>query len=306
MRRSFGQGLGGSGGGGRGGGGVIRNVHRAVRTTMGAGGSHGSSAEPHAHATSTRSTTSNNRNQPVNTTLSLSSTSLPCSYLNNSYMASPPNCPFTMSGDDFDWEYVDHEFESLHGDDIMFGSVPSNEEISHAVTSLQDSFKIGSELDWIEPSMNLCNSTSTLQVPSSDKVYEAFHLLQTEPSVQRMVISLSSDKAVWNAVMNNDVVREIREAVTEGKSISEGSGDSVNDTNPVTQVLRWIFVNTKDKVIEVVEKITKIVNELVQHMNKGKTDTNGSIDSFQEKLKSSFFLSIMVLLIVVVSRSRKC
>lgn len=171
-----------------------------------------------------------------------------------------------------------------------------------------------------------------------------------------MVISLSSDKAVWNAVMNNDVVREIREAVTEGlyslvytcwsvydlhfiqrnvlanidhyvllscffenciviilflglsttgKSISEGSEDSVNDTNPVTQLLRWMFVNTKDKVIEVVEKITKIVNELVQHMNKGKTDTNG-VDSFQEKLKSSFFLSIMVLLIVVVSRSRKC
>nr|GFC60158.1 hypothetical protein [Tanacetum cinerariifolium] len=121
-----------------------------------------------------------------------------------------------------------------------------------------------------------------------------------------MVMSLSSDKAVWNAIMNNDAVREIREAVTEGTSISEGSGDSVKDTNPVIQVLRWMFVNTKDKVIEVVEKITKIVNELVQHMNKGKTDTNGGIDLFQEKLRSSFFLSIMVLLIVVVSRSRKC
>ncbi|GKC83718.1 hypothetical protein Tco_1139435 [Tanacetum coccineum] len=134
MRRSFGQGMGGSGGGGRGGGGVIRNVHRAVRTTM--GGSHGSSLEPHAHATTTRTTS--NRNQPVNTTLSLSSSansSLPCSYLNNSYMA--PNCPFSMSGEDFDWEYVD-ECESVHDDDIMFGSVPSDEEVSHAVTSLQE------------------------------------------------------------------------------------------------------------------------------------------------------------------------
>nr|GEX88838.1 hypothetical protein [Tanacetum cinerariifolium] len=88
------------------------------------------------------------------------------------------------------------------------------EKVSSPTTS---SFKIGSDqLDWIEPSMKLCNSTSTLQVPSSDQVYEAFHLLKTEASVQRMVMSLSSDKAVWNAIMNNDAVREIREAVTEG------------------------------------------------------------------------------------------
>lgn len=31
-----------------------------------------------------------------------------------------------------------------------------------------------------------------------------------------MVISLSSDKAVWDAVMNNEVVRELRESVNEG------------------------------------------------------------------------------------------
>ncbi|GJZ65653.1 hypothetical protein Tco_0622349 [Tanacetum coccineum] len=306
--------------------------HRAVRTTNGR-----FSRLALNPSTCTTTRTTSNRNQPVNTTLSLSSSansSLPCSYLNNSYMA--PNCPFSMSGEDFDWEYVD-ECESVHDDDIMFGSVPSDEEVSHAVTSLQEvlepvsfeqlikdretddgtddgvekvsspttsSFKIGSELDWIEPSMKLCNSTSTLQVPSSDQVYEAFHLLKTEASVQRMVMSLSSDKAVWNAVMNNDVVREIREAVTEGTSISEGSGDSVKDTNPVIQVLRWMFVNTKDKVTEVVEKITKIVNELVQHMNKGKTDTNGGIDSIKKALKL-FLSSIMVHLIVFVSRSQQ-
>lgn len=36
--------------------------------------------------------------------------------------------------------------------------------------------------------------------------------------MQRMVISLSSDKAVWEAVMNNEVVREIRDLYNNGTS----------------------------------------------------------------------------------------
>jgi len=42
-----------------------------------------------------------------------------------------------------------------------------------------------------------------------------FHIL-----MQKMVVSLSSDKAVWEAVMNNDVVREIRDLYNNG--ISQG------------------------------------------------------------------------------------
>lgn len=37
-----------------------------------------------------------------------------------------------------------------------------------------------------------------------------------------MVISLSSDKAVWDAVMNNEVVREIKDLYNNG--ISQGIG----------------------------------------------------------------------------------
>lgn len=31
-----------------------------------------------------------------------------------------------------------------------------------------------------------------------------------------MVISLSSDKSVWEAIMNNEAVRELRDSVYEG------------------------------------------------------------------------------------------
>lgn len=33
-----------------------------------------------------------------------------------------------------------------------------------------------------------------------------------------MVISLSSDKAVWDAVLNNEAVREIRDSLKQGLS----------------------------------------------------------------------------------------
>lgn len=41
----------------------------------------------------------------------------------------------------------------------------------------------GSVSDWIEPSMHICNS-KLLQSYGSNRVYDAFHLLQTEPSIQ--------------------------------------------------------------------------------------------------------------------------
>lgn len=36
------------------------------------------------------------------------------------------------------------------------------------------------------------------------------------PLFQRMVISLSSDKDVWNAVLNNEAVRELKESFNAG------------------------------------------------------------------------------------------
>lgn len=42
---------------------------------------------------------------------------------------------------------------------------------------------VGSEVDWMEPSLNIYNSR-LVQRCGSNKVYDAFQLLQTEPSVQ--------------------------------------------------------------------------------------------------------------------------
>ena len=73
------------------------------------------------------------------------------------------------------------------------------------------------------------------------------------------------------------------------------------------KVLSWMYLSTKEKAIEMVEKITKTVNELIWPMGdaeKPKKDTNDvRTHSFEEKFTSFFLLTVIVLLIVVVTRA---
>ncbi|XP_010555612.1 PREDICTED: uncharacterized protein LOC104825057 isoform X2 [Tarenaya hassleriana] len=239
--------------------------------------------------------------------------------------------------------YDDFEWVSEEGSDeeFVFGCVPSLDEVQDAVCALQQVFdgsphphlvrdkfecndnetsritssngmfhsasSSGSDLDWLEPSMQLCHAR-TLQSHGYDHVYNAFHLLQTEPSVQRMVVSLSSDKAVWDAVMNNEVVQEIRELYNTG--ISRGndelsSDDTPGEDNPATDFIRWVFDNTKAKAMEVFEKILKLATEFF--IKKPDESSNGKDIRanawLEEKLRTSVLLSVVVLLVVIVSRA---
>ncbi|KAK1576978.1 hypothetical protein Q3G72_018019 [Acer saccharum] len=257
----------------------------------------------------------------------------------------------TSNGSD-DWVYVDEisDDDKSYGfvvDESVLGPVPSLDEVNNAVSAIQQAFdpvsyshlvrdkfgsnlekdvvdqmssssglghcvaSIGSELDWMEPDP-YSSYTRMLQPYGYDRVYDAFHLLQTEPSIQRMVISLSSDRDVWNAVLNNKVVRELKEsfdaAESNGSEI-ESSGETCDDSNPAMDIVKWIFNNTKAKVVEVIEKITNIVNELFKPPGDEKA-TNGAAtavatDPFEEKLRTSFLLSIVVLLVVFVTRASK-
>lgn len=83
-------------------------------------------------------------------------------------------------------------------------------------------------------------------------------------------------------------------------SLNEAS----NDENAATNVLSWIFINTKAKVMELIDKITSLVNELFQHPG-SETTTEAASDPFEKNLRASFMVSVVVFLIVVVSRARR-
>ncbi|XP_042991619.1 uncharacterized protein LOC122318393 [Carya illinoinensis] len=328
--------FGGKGMGGGSGGSMLRTVGRAVGTARTTGVAAGAALQesisssgntPHTSI----SPTSRPTHKPSSSSqLSLSSTS-PFASHNVAISATSgiPTWPPPLSqSDELDWVSVDGSEDKRplgYFDDFVLGPVPSMDEVQDAVSALQQVFDpasyckavpsvdngvadqvtspTGLELDWVEPSLHLCNSR-ILQTQGSNRVYNALHLLQTEPSVQRMVISLSSDKLVWDAVLNNEVVRELRESYSavENKEL-QSPNESSEDSNEVANILRWIFDNTKAKVMEVIENITKLMNELFQSPDNQKT--TGATDPFKEKLKASFMLSVVVLLIVVVSRAHK-
>ncbi|KAI7740463.1 hypothetical protein M8C21_003687 [Ambrosia artemisiifolia] len=277
MRRSFGP----MGGGGD--GGMLKTVHRAMRAGS---ATHGASHEPFSHSTTNNSPT---------------------------YRPSSSNNKNNLNTISFSSNHHDHPYPSSsinQYDDFVFCTVPSMDEVHHAVSSLQQVLNpptifhdSGWDFDWIEPSTSMLKAHC-----GSECVYDAFHLLQTEPSVKKMVMSLSSDKSVWEAVMNNEAVRELRDSVYEAnKSILGDVVDSSDGPTPVLDVLQWILVNTKAKLMDLVKKTTEMVNRLFQStINEKANDQEGAkTEPFEKIVRSSFFLSVMVLLIVVVTRTCK-
>ncbi|KAH6835568.1 hypothetical protein C2S53_000043 [Perilla frutescens var. hirtella] len=268
-------------------------------------------------------------------TLSSSSSALFPSLINLpiSAASSPSWVPSsTVCSDESEWERVDiiEGETAARGfyEDYLFGTVPSSDEVQHAVSALQQALGsssyreakqaeatnndyavevansicvdekmislAGSEMDWIEPSQNLYGS-KMLKDPRSDMVCNAFHLLETEPCVQRMVVSLSSDKAVWDAVLKNEVVKELRGSIHRvGKSSNEGS-DGSNGGGDEDDILSWIVMFAKAKIMQLLNKITELVNNVFVE-KKG--------NSLDEKVRSSFFLSIVVVIIVVLARTK--
>ncbi|URE06476.1 hypothetical protein MUK42_27360 [Musa troglodytarum] len=106
-------------------------------------------------------------------------------------------------------------------------------------------FSTESESDWIEPAMHLFSSNSS-QSKQCEKVYDAFNLLKISPSIQRMVVSLSSDKAMWDAVMKKEAVQELKKCFCEVGDDETASADG--DPDIAIGTLRWILHSTKAKV----------------------------------------------------------
>jgi hypothetical protein len=151
-------------------------------------------------------------------------------------------------------------------------------------------------VDWIEPSLQLCN-TSLLQPFMLDRLYDAFHVFQTDPSVQRMVMSLTSDKAVWDAVMNNEVVREL---ISNAERSEEDSGSAAN-------FLRRLFERSAVKIMDAMERVTKYVTDLFNVVPGDETVVLASgAAPKMEKLQMTVLLAIVVLLIVLVTRVTRC
>ncbi|KAK7293400.1 hypothetical protein RJT34_16265 [Clitoria ternatea] len=185
---------------------------------------------------------------------------------------------------------------TLYLSNHVFHSVPSQREVQDAVSALQK---------FIQP---LSSSSRLQQISGSydprvvmpqgyKRLYDALQLLQADPAIMRLVVSLSSDKAFWDAVLSNVLHQKLLELP-----------DSVRCRRPQISEQNefgwsWILEIIKGKISELIESFQSLMNDLFQSPNM--ENAAASAAELDEKVRSSFLLSIVILLVVVMARSQK-
>ncbi|KAF5775571.1 hypothetical protein HanRHA438_Chr13g0624511 [Helianthus annuus] len=179
-----------------------------------------------------------------------------------------------------------------------FGHVPSRTEVQNAIYDLQ---RVMNGYGEIMEQWNYDDSTSVMKSLGQKRLLDAYHHLQTDPFVQRLVLSISSDIRVWDAILKNDAVQDLRGSLPLAEA-DEECATYMHEPNSTSAIVKWIFAVMKSKIIQLVEKLEVFVFETLYHVSK-KTTSTSKHDILEEKVRSSLLLSIVVLVIVVVTRS---
>ncbi|KAL6633850.1 hypothetical protein ACP70R_026521 [Stipagrostis hirtigluma subsp. patula] len=293
---------------------LLRLTSRAVRSSsaLGGGGASTSAASPRP------------RNVAGGRPLRASSPPPPSAVAAATYWESRA---LRRDGEEDDWEEVvaggadtapdPGEPEEEEEYRVVFWSPPTIDEVTGAVSSIQQVFEnpfgvdtditnrqtallstsghssgnsSGSD-DWIEPAAYVLNSTALLSREHRN-VLDAFRLLQKDPTVQKMVMSLSCDKAVWDAVMNNEAVQDFRRSLHNGKE----KGRKGNSDSPA-EVLKWILDSAQAKVLEFLDNVMKIVNMLIHPRSDEEKP-----DMYSDTVKASLMLTVFVFIVVAIAR----
>uniref|UniRef100_A0A0E0NIQ5 Uncharacterized protein n=2 Tax=Oryza TaxID=4527 RepID=A0A0E0NIQ5_ORYRU len=180
----------------------------------------------------------------------------------------------------------------VFGDPFRAHSYETEEQSALSTSVHSSSGNSSGSDDWIEPAAYALNSTALL-TREHRNVLDAFRLLQKDPNVQKMVMSLSCDRAVWDAVMNNEAVQEFRRSFQDDK---EAAGRKGNPGGPAG-VLKWILGNTQAKIMEFMNNIMKIVNMLFHS-----DDDEAKPDLYTDAVKVSFMLSVFIFIVVAIAR----
>ncbi|KAJ4775162.1 Cation/H(+) antiporter 11 [Rhynchospora pubera] len=207
----------------------------------------------------------------------------------------------------------------------VFGPAPSEPEAEAALTALvqvftqmsypgtaRDSQPIRVEQgnlqgtavssNQVRPEVHAGNSTrsSGLRLSAStsnglDKIRNSLDLLNWNPSIQKVVISLSTDKAVWDAIMKNEAVQELHKYLIQAGRNEPLAFVGQDDFLP--GILRWIIDTSKTKIVELINQLSDLIGALFR--SRGPDEATEIVN---DVIKSAFMLTVMVLIVVVVSR----
>ncbi|KAF5732899.1 hypothetical protein HS088_TW17G00432 [Tripterygium wilfordii] len=187
---------------------------------------------------------------------------------------------------------------------FVFGSVPSQFEVESAMAALQSLMQlISSSGPAFSLFQQLFNGRDVRALISHGygRLIDAFHLLQTDPSVKRLVVSLAYDKAVWSAIMDNEVVRKLRASYrSDGIEKPQKSNE---EPDCAMQFLLWIMETIKAKIADLIEKFHALTGDVLHAIDK---EPNPEIrETLLEKVRSSLLVTIVIMLIIVFDRIQR-
>ncbi|XP_049380747.1 uncharacterized protein LOC125845304 [Solanum stenotomum] len=193
--------------------------------------------------------------------------------------------------------------------DSVFGSVPCSWEVEKAMSDLQ-SFMSGyyapkEEMNWVEPMLNPYQLT-LVKSPGNARFYDALFMLQNEPSIQRLVCSIACDRAVWEAMMSNKAVQNLQCSVISAAK-EEESQSSTGESDIGSLIVKWIMGITTSRIAELLQSFGSLLSEIIHDIfepDSKEKPTSELSDLVEEKIRSSFLLSVILLLIVVVTRTQ--
>ncbi|KAJ7962079.1 Uncharacterized conserved protein (UCP012943) [Quillaja saponaria] len=176
----------------------------------------------------------------------------------------------------------------------VFQLVPSQFEVEKAVSALQNFMRVISSSGTHQQIFG-CNDSTISPSHGQRRICDALQLLQIDPSIKRLVVSLSSDKAVWDSVMNVllQKLQELRHPAQDGRPQLSSAEQDLE-----IRILRWIFDIMQAKVMELIQNFQSLMNDLFQHHKREKTTIETT--ELEEKIRSSLLLSVVIILIVIM------
>ncbi|KAK1418777.1 hypothetical protein QVD17_27924 [Tagetes erecta] len=188
---------------------------------------------------------------------------------------------------------------TMSSNQTNFGPVPSQIEVQNAIYDLRRAMN---GFDGIMEQCDYGSSGTVIKSLGKQRLLDAYHLLQTDHAVQRLVVSISSDREVWDAILKNDVVRDLRGSLPLTGTEEVGIGYE-QEPNSTSIIVKCIFAVMTSKIFEFMEKLEVFIFKALHSVSNKTRSTSKHDDILEEKVRSSLLLSIVILMIVFVTRS---
>lgn len=235
-----------------------------------------------------------------------------------------------------DWDFAEEELVMASEEPkprIVFGSVPSLQEAKEATTELKDAL----EKVYLSPPNStgfddpfaadhvsgLSNPESCLlfeatPTPVTKSVHQAFKLLSGSPEVQTVVASIASDPKVWDALLENPVLKDFMQSQQRNAAIPEI--EEIQEVEQIREIeeLSESSQTGKSKNVSMLESIKLRVVEMVSNASNYlqnifgfskaeeiSSEDNGSTGAttVEKTLGASLMgLAVMVVMVVVLKR----